>query len=220
MGQGQPVHKDPAIEALKRRLVAMELKFGGQSHGTKRHVSPLDLREESMTCRIKGGDRMGTKHKYASVYAAHLIGFVGKPITLVEVGVFRGVGLAIWCDLFPSGYIVGLDIDLSHYGEAVPGLIRRGAFTKNRPRLRTYDQLAPCCLEDALKGRKIDVYIDDGLHTDEAILSSLLHAKQYFSVDAGIFLEDTTTVGPKVREVMPEWNIEIYENIVHASREA
>ena len=204
-------------EEMAARLVELETRFGGRVIGTKRHASIYDDREDRLIGRIQGGDRMAAKHQYASIYARHLAPRLDAVKTLVEVGVFRGTGLAIWCELFPGARVIGLDIDLSHYAEAAPKIIKAGAFSANEPSLRTYDQLAPCSLDDALDGRQIDVYIDDGLHTDEAILTSLNHVIPHLSPGAACFLEDTATVGPKVKKALPEWEVIEYANLVFVS---
>jgi hypothetical protein len=84
----------------------------------------------------EGGDKMSAdRHGYADDYA-RLLARWDTP-TLVEVGVFQGASLAIWCDLFPQ------------------------------------DAYAPnvTALAEALDGRTIDVLVDDGPHTDVAVLS-------------------------------------------------
>ena len=204
------------MKELEQRLIDLEAQFGGRVEGPKRHASPLDARENRLSGRMQGGDRMATKHKYASIYARHLADRLESVKVLVEVGVFQGSGLAIWCELFPEASIIGLDIDLSHYAENIPRLLGLGAFRANFPSVRTYDQLCPCSLEDVLSA-PIDIYIDDGLHTDDAILSSLKHVAPHLAPNATCFLEDTKTVGPKVREAYPAWKVIEYENIVYAS---
>ena len=91
---------------------------------------------------MTGGDRM-FHHGYAAVYAKHLQPFVGRrfdPLTVVEAGILRGSGLAMWSELFPRADIIGLDIDLSHVRENLPNLKECGAFPGREPELHVFDQ--------------------------------------------------------------------------------
>jgi cephalosporin hydroxylase len=121
----------------------------------------------------EGGDKMSAdRHGYADDYA-RLLARWDTP-TLVEVGVFQGASLAIWCDLFPQGRVVGLDVDLSRYWQHRPELKAAGAFALSDPVVVDgWDAYAPnvTALAQALDGRTIDVLVDDGPHTDVAVLS-------------------------------------------------
>ena len=121
----------------------------------------------------EGGDKMSAdRHGYADDYS-RLLARWDAP-TLVEVGVFQGASLAIWCDLFPKGRVVGLDVDLSRYWQHRPELKAAGAFSLSDPVVvGMWDAYAPDLpsLQAALDGRTIDVLVDDGPHTDVAVLS-------------------------------------------------
>src|SRR5262245_29765328 len=127
--------------------VGRERLYGGRHTGIKRNkVSPKDPRTatEISSGGMSGGDRMH-HHGYAAAYADHLRPFVrsNERITLVEVGILRGTGLAIWCDLFPHGRIIALDIDLDHYFANREHIKLYGGFGSNEPEVYEYDQLAP-----------------------------------------------------------------------------
>jgi len=57
------------------------------------------------------------RHGYGKCYAEFLkpllMNLENQHITLVEIGILNGSGLAIWCDLFPRARVIGFDIDLS-----------------------------------------------------------------------------------------------------------
>jgi len=117
-----------------------------------------------------GGDKMGfDRNAYAELYSAILERWIGSSPTLVELGIFQGSSLAMWCDLVPDGLVIGLDVSLDAFEANLPRLVRRGAFARNAPTVRVFDAFAPdrAILESVLDGRKIDVFIDDGPH-DEA----------------------------------------------------
>ena len=97
-----------------------ELEYGGYVINIPRNiVSNKDPRtkEQILWGGMTGGDRMSKLHQgYAKIYAKHLRPFIQreKPVVLVEVGILRGTGVAIWSELFPNGRILGLDIDLGN----------------------------------------------------------------------------------------------------------
>jgi hypothetical protein len=124
----------------------------------------------------QGGDRISHRlHNYGRCYAQFLKPFVGvfDRLTLVEVGILKGSGLAIWCDLFPKARVIGFDIDLSNFQGNRKTLEQLGAFKKNTPELYSFDQLnatkAQTVLKEALGKECIDVAIDDGCHSIESI---------------------------------------------------
>ena len=118
-------------------LVERELRYGGYVTGLKRYrISELDGRDLRWDRHgMTGGDRMNPRrHNYGGLYAKYLGPFVesGAPVTVVEVGILQGTGLAIWSDLFPNGRVVGLDIDLTHF-ESNLGLLC--AWERSKPKI-------------------------------------------------------------------------------------
>jgi len=125
---------------------------------------------------MTGGDRM-FHHGYAAAYSAHLRPFLlrgDERLTIVEIGILKGTGLALWSALFPNADIIGLDIDLSHTEGNLDFLKSRGAFANRPPELHIFDQLehGPSRIAEILRGRKIDLCIDDGYHSKRAILKT------------------------------------------------
>jgi hypothetical protein len=115
-------------------------------------------------------------HRYGSTYEEFLGSVLPRrlePLTVVEVGILNGSGLAIWCDLFPSARVIGLDIDLRNFEANRATLEAAGAFSANRPELHQLDQLDPPkareVISTVLGGTKVDVAIDDGCHSSESI---------------------------------------------------
>ena len=134
-------------------------------------------------------------HGYAPFCAKHLSRFVGRSdVTLLEIGILRSSGLAIWADLFPDGWIAGLDIDLSHVRENLPNLKALGAFSKGDPHLGEFDQFNPDpeAIRAVLSGRKADIVIDDGLHTGNAIKRTFEAVRPLLADNSVYFVEDYT----------------------------
>lgn len=199
----------PTIRALAQRMVTLEKRFGG-------FITNLPIRAWSEHAPppvlpwLQGGDRMN-HHGYAQHYARELVDRRDEPLVLVEVGILRGTGLAIWSELLPNATVIGLDIDTTRFEEALPVLQSQGAFASRLPEAYQYDQFAPGDLERILAGRRVDVYIDDGLHTIEAIGSSLRAFKPHLSDKCVGFVEDNPLVAPAVEQVLgPDWDVEAY----------
>jgi hypothetical protein len=176
-------------------LIRSEVKYGGYiSNVERRRVSPLDERtpEQLAFGGMTGGDRM-LHHGYVGAYARYLAPFVGLPgLTVAEFGILKGTGLAIWCDLFPDARVLGFDIDLGHFAENRAALERRGAFGRNSPEVCEFDQLAPdpARLKADLGGSNLDIVIDDGLHSTEAIISNWRAVKPHLAQRCVYFVED------------------------------
>jgi hypothetical protein len=115
-----------------------------------------------------GGDKMSAdRNGYADLYARVLADL--DPQLVVELGVFQGVSLAIWCDLFPKANVVGLDLDFRRFHAHEQFLIGQGAFDRFRPSLITFDAYS----DDPPELDMIDLFVDDGPHTEPAIRNVL-----------------------------------------------
>jgi hypothetical protein len=162
--------------------------------GGRQKVSPLDGRTQAQLKfgGMTGGDRM-LHNGYGPVYARYLERFLdNRSIRLAEFGILKGTGLAIWCDLFPDAQVFGLDIDPSHFEANRADLARRGAFKANLPEVHEYDQLVESNekLSHILRGQSLDIVIDDGLHSVEAIVKTWRSVKPHLSSTFVYFIED------------------------------
>lgn len=188
------------IEA--QRLIDLEQKYGGIIRGVPRNkVSPLDPRLPNRlpTMGMKGGDRMQF-HSYAQHYARELASVAGN-VTIVELGILTGIGLAMWCDLFPRSRVIGLDIDTDHFCKNIPDLERRGAFKGNPPEFYEFDELAAdnaATIAGILLGDKIDILIDDALHDDDSILKAMSDFLPFMAPRFLYFVEDNKHVHKKI----------------------
>jgi hypothetical protein len=195
-------------------LVAAEKHFGGYvSRVLRNRISDLDPRssEQIATGGMIGGDRM-FHHQYASAYEKYLSPFIethSARLVIVEVGILRGSGLAIWSVLFPNADIIGLDIDLNHIGENLGKLIERGAFQRKLPELHTFDQFKDGAerMAEILCGRKVDICMDDGLHLVETIKNTACAMRPHLSKRFVYFAEDNTKVAPVLKDVFPNCDV-------------
>ena len=163
------------IPGTARWLSDRENAYGGYHRNVPRYKIGRSLDgSEVPTAGMIGGDRMGAdfhRHAYGPFYEKVMRQFIGCSVTLVEIGILRGVGLAIWSDLFPTGRIIGLDIDLSHFRQNLPDLRNQGAFSNNNVEVHEFDQTdcGPERLGKILGHTNVDIVIDDGMHTRDAI---------------------------------------------------
>ena len=158
-----------------------------------------------------GGDKMGfDRNGYAPAYSEILDRWIGRSPLVVELGAFRGSGLALWCDLFPGGRVIGLDVSLKHFHQNTKNLLARGAFSSYVPQVLRFDAYEPDirALEESLDGRLIDVFIDDGPHKD---LPSCLVAERVRPLLAPEFtyvIEDVNTVYDCLHRIFASCNVE------------
>ncbi|MDE0031433.1 MAG: hypothetical protein OXU42_18790 [Deltaproteobacteria bacterium] len=151
-------------------------------------------------------------HGYAPKYAEYVGRYLGlhRQLTIVEIGILRGTGLATWSDLFPSSRVIGLDIDLSHARSNMPALKNMGAFGGSDPELYEFDQFAPDSgrLDTILKGDRVDICIDDAAHESGAIMQTLEHVMPHMNNSFVYFVEDNASVCDEIRARYPGYEIE------------
>jgi hypothetical protein len=154
----------------------------------------------------EGGDKMSAdRHGYADDYARLLSRWEAP--TLVEVGIFQGASLAIWCDVFPDGKVVGLDLDLSRFWDHRHFLSEQGAFGRNYPTVvGDWDAYAPNVqvLGQVLQGRTIDVLVDDGPHTDVAVTTVVEALRPFMSESFTCIVEDMPNGGALLAGAYPD----------------
>ena len=132
----------------------------------------------------RGGAVLDKWVHYFPIYHRHLDRFRGRPVRLLEIGVYRGGGLDMWSRyLGPDAKLVGLDIDEAAI-RAVRGRfpVVLGDQADPEVLLRINEQYGP-----------FDVVIDDGGHT---MRQQIVTAETLFPLlnDGGVFLvEDTHT---------------------------
>ena len=160
-------------------FIYSEKYFGGYKTNIKRNiVSKYDIRskKEISFGGMTGGDRMLIQG-YAKFYVKFLKSYIEKRnsnLTILEVGILEGTGLALWSALFPNSKILGADIDLNYFQKNFLSLKSKGAFLSSDPILFNFDQLDVKEFDDfRIENLKFDIVIDDGLHSKDAILNTL-----------------------------------------------
>lgn len=93
---------------------------------------------------------------YFEVYERHLQRFVGKPVTLVEVGIQKGGSLEMWSSfLGPQSRIIGIDVD--------PECINL-KYKQSNIEVVIGNQSDTNFWDSFMKENSIDILIDDGGH--------------------------------------------------------
>lgn len=121
---------------------------------------------------------------YFDIYHRHFARFRGRPVTVLEFGVFHGGSLQMWREYFgPASRIVGVDINprLSDIGEDGVEIV-------------IGDQGDRAFLKDlARRVGPIDVLIDDGGHTMAQQIATLEELYGAVQPDGVLLVEDTHT---------------------------
>ena len=123
-----------------------------------------------------GGDKTSSGLGYTSLYETLLQPFRHAPnVHLVEIGVWYGKSLAMWCDFFDDGSahgsctVHGIDCDLRRSKEHCVELEAKGAFRRNQYITYQYDTRTEAFT--AFVGTQLPaptIVVDDGCHTAES----------------------------------------------------
>ena len=210
-------HRD-AAPGTSEWLTLSEIQYGG--YRTNIPIAKASPKDPQKTGFLTGGDRM-LAHGYAEKYSQHLMPYVqrGNSVVLIEVGVLQGSGLAIWCDLFRNSRIIGLDVDLTHIERNMDTLRKRGAFRYNHPELYEFDQLQDntAFFKHLLGGGSIDIFIDDGAHYDEAIITTMKSSFHHLAHNFAYFIEDNRRVHSEISRLYPDLMVNNYGELTVVS---
>ncbi|KAA3613093.1 MAG: hypothetical protein D8M58_12350 [Calditrichaeota bacterium] len=132
----------------------------------------------------------------------------------------KGTGLAIWSELFTNIRILGLDIDLGHINNNMDNLKKLGAFEKNDIELHEFDQFEENIekLKTVLNDDKVDIFIDDGFHSNETILNTLKSALPHLAEKFVYFIEDNKNVYKEIERLYPELKMDVKGQLTVLSR--
>jgi hypothetical protein len=157
----------------------------------------------------QGGDKMSAlRHGYAKTYSKILNSFP-NPGAILEVGVFTGISIGLWSVVFPDSKIFGLDIDLDRFFENSEALVKHGCFKNSEPLLLSFDCYNPIIDDLEILMSKVDIsyfdlIIDDGPHTNEAILKTFSALFPLLSGSGAYVIEDNLSVAAQLRGLAME----------------
>jgi alpha-mannosidase len=149
-------------------------------------------------------------HDYSYKYSEYLLPLRQSDdlIRILEIGILKGTGLAIWSEYFLNKKIYGFDYDLGNFEINKKFLIDKGAFKDGLPTLAFFDQFADnsLLLQNIFKNTKLDVVIDDAFHSDSSILNTFKELEPYLSKNFVYFIEDNSTVHLKLMKLYPNYD--------------
>lgn len=167
-----------------------------------------------------GGDRMNaTKHNYAPSYAKHITslltsGSTPSDITIVEVGILTGSGLAMWQHLFPESSIFGFDLNTDAYSQNLDHLKSLGMQDSSVSVVQMNQMFNNTqMLLDMGFGDKFHpvIMVDDGYHVPAAGEKTFLTFQPFLADSFAYFIEDVT----KESIEAGEW-VDVKTNILKA----
>jgi hypothetical protein len=194
-------------------LQLLELKFGGYITEVPATIDSSKVKK-IYSRNNTGGDRMNVFfHNYSSKYSEYLspLSQSDDLIRILEVGILKGTGLAVWSKYFDNKEIYGFDYDLGNFEDNKSNLIELGAFKDGMPITMFYDQFADN--SETLKKnfgdkKKLDVVIDDAFHSDETIINTFDELQPYLAEKFVYFIEDNRTAWKKLLVKYPNYKFD------------
>jgi len=189
-------------------LEFLEMKYGG----------PVFSNPNRLTLgSAAGGDRMSPFfHSYSLKYSEYLspLRQSEEPINILEVGILKGTGLAIWSDYFERKRIHGFDYDLSNFENNIDNLLELGAFKDGLPVTKFFDQFSDNTeiLRETFGDKKLHVVIDDAFHSDESIINTFEELQPYLAQNFVYFIEDNRTAWKNLQVKYPQYNFDYNDN--------
>jgi hypothetical protein len=175
-------------------------------------------------CSIEKGHGIWKWHHYFPIYHQHLQKFIGKPVKIVEIGIFSGGSLPMWKSYFgPQCHIYGVDIM-----EACK------AYQSDDVSVFIGDQEDPVFWDKFIKEvGDVDIVIDDGGHTHGQMIVTLEKMLPHLR-PGGVFIcediqglhhkftefvfglaSELNRIGPKSNEVFSASGFQSYCNSIH-----
>ncbi len=121
-------------------------------------------------------------HHYLEIYDRHFRRYVGRPVRLLELGVYRGGSLQVWKKYFgPQAIVHGIDIDPGCAGYAGDGIV-----------IHIGDQTDTKLLDRVIEAMGgVDIVIDDASHVSAHQIASFKALYPRLDPDGIYVCEDT-----------------------------
>ncbi len=184
-----------------------------------------DLFPAELTEQVKVGHAQGTPdnelfrifsadtnvhkwHHYFDIYTRYFSRFRERPITMLEIGVFRGGSLRMWKQYFhPDSTIVGIDVDQSCQAHEIAD---RNVF------VRIGSQADPAFLDKVnTEFGPFDIILDDGSHKTHHQIISFGALFRYALKDDGCYMVEDVHTNYWIKHVdSPETFIDLSKQMV------
>ena len=123
------------------------------------------------------GDSILKWSNYPEIYDKHFTSYRDKPISILEIGVYKGGSMRLWEKYFPKAKIYGVDIDekCKHY-------------ESDRTKIFIGDQSDRSFLRNVMSEiKQVDIIIDDGSHRADHQIATF-EEMYYFLKTPGVYL--------------------------------
>ncbi|SFQ94741.1 class I SAM-dependent methyltransferase [Poseidonocella sedimentorum] len=182
MAQGGATERQDSRKLGRVRQFA----FGGTPGEVRAHIrDTLGYTGPLLDLYCEHAGRVITKwHHYLPLYDRYFARFRGRPVRMLEIGVFKGGSLDLWRDyLGPEAVIYGIDID--------PKCARFDGIS-GQVRIGSQDDLAFLdAVVEEMGG--IDLVLDDGSHHMAHVWTTLRHLFPRLSPSGSYMIEDLHT---------------------------
>ena len=129
---------------------------------------------------LHGTDKASTANNYTGIYTALFERKRFEPLHILELGVFKGASVKMWCDYFPNATVVGVDKD------KIP-FLKYPRYTHIQHKLSNSDSYDKLMLK---LPDKFDIIIDDMSHESEDIMLAAKHLYQMLKPNGIYIAED------------------------------
>jgi hypothetical protein len=193
-------------------LQFLEIKYGGYITEVAATIDTSNVKKR-VSGNHTGGDRMNIFfHDYSSKYSEYLSPLRQSDdlIRILEVGILKGTGLAVWSEYFNNKEIYGFDYDLGNFEDNKSNLVELGAFKDGLPMTLFYDQFADNSetLKKTFGDKKLDVVVDDAFHSDESIINTFDELQPYLADIFVYFIEDNRFAWKKLKVKYPNYKFD------------
>lgn len=199
------------MKNLTNTLTHLENKFGGITSASASYTKEdLDVagKNERMSSSCQGGDRFSESGIYREVYSRNIISFIDKKVNIIEIGILKGTGIAIWNEIFKhkNTKIIACDIDIQNFLNNFKNIKRMGGFKDvdsinlkkenvNTSRISSfkfdqYHSKNSDLIKEIIQDEKFDIVIDDGDHQDKPNIMTARAIKNFLNKDSIYILED------------------------------
>jgi len=135
-----------------------------------------------LNCFVAHGCDRGYKHRYNRIYEPIFSPLRDEPLQILEVGIYKGAGIAAWLDYFPNASVFGIDTFQRIKPAQVPVLAH---------------QRVGWCKGDSttinLEG-EFDLIFDDGDHAASTQLATFKNLYPQLKKGGVYFIEDVFPV--------------------------
>ncbi len=153
-------------------------------------------------------------HHYFDIYTRYFARFRSKPITMLEIGVYRGGSLRMWKQYFhPDSTIVGIDVDKSCKAHEI---------ADQKVFVRIGSQADPAFLANVnAEFGPFDIILDDGSHKTHHQIVSFVALFRDALKDGGCYMVEDTHTNYWIKHVdSPQTFIELAKQMIDMMHEA